>query len=219
MSDSVRTEATTHEPSSVKDAKWWLHKIADSAIPVIIASGIAGTAIYQLEDIRYKDITDGLRTQIGTQAATIQGQAATIKNEDATIAQLREQLKGTSPQLAAIQANRDAIRSQLQKFYIEGAGLFNRPVSSDADVQKLQADTTTWANAVTQWALQNMGEAATAKIHDEGTGISVIWTRRFNELHGNLMNYIVLRRRNLATLIETAAWDGVPKADDGKPFN
>ena len=102
MSDSARTEAPAHEPSSIKDAKWWLHKIADNTVPVAIASLIVGASVYQIEEVRYKDITDGLRTQIGTQAATIQGQAATIKHEDATIAQLREQLKGTSPELAAI---------------------------------------------------------------------------------------------------------------------
>ena len=70
---------------------------------------VAGTFVYQFEEARYKDITDGLRTQNGTQAAT-------IKNEDATITQLREQLKGTSPELAAIQANRDKISRRVAEF-------------------------------------------------------------------------------------------------------
>ncbi len=81
MPDSARTEATAHEPSSVKDAKWWLHKFADNTVPVVIESIIIGTGVYWIEEARYKDITDGLRTQIGTQVATIQGQAATIKPE------------------------------------------------------------------------------------------------------------------------------------------
>jgi hypothetical protein len=139
MSDSARTEPPAHEPSSVKDAKWWLHKFADNTVPVVIASLIVGTCVYQIEEARYKDITDGLRTQIGTQVETIQGQAATIKNEDATIAQLREQLKGTSPELAAIQETGMRYAPDCRTF-VQGGELFRRKISDEPSLNKWMTD-------------------------------------------------------------------------------
>lgn len=211
MSDSARTEAPAHEPSSVKDAKWWLHKFSDNTVPVVIASLIVGTCVYQIEEARYKDITDGLRTQIGTQVATIQGQAATIKNEDATITQLREQLKGRSPELAAIQANRDEIRAGLQNFYVQGGELFRRKISDEPSLNKWMTDANSWAIETQNWIAGNMGHAAVEKFVDQGNTGDVNWGDSFNQTHTNARNTIARFRRNLSTLIETAAWDGRPE--------
>jgi hypothetical protein len=188
MPDPARTEAPAHEPSSVKDAKWWLHKLADSAVPIIIASVVAGTAVYQFEEARYKDITDGLRTQIGTQAATIQGQAGTIKNEDATITQLREQLKGTSPELAAIQANRDKIRGALQNFYVQGGELFRRKVSDEPSLNKWVNDGNYWVTETEKWIAENMGQAAGEKFVDQGNTADISWGDSFNRSAASSMN-------------------------------
>ena len=208
MPDSVRTETLIPEPSSVKDAKWWFHKISESAVPIMLVSVFVGMAVYQIEETRYKDITEGFRTQIGTQAATIQGQAATIKNEDATIAQLREQLNGTSPELAAIQANRDYVRAGLQSFYVRGGELFRRKVSDEPTLNKWITDANAWVSETEKWIAENMGEAAGEKFVDMGNTADVGWVDSFNQIHTNMRNSVARFRRNLSTLIETAAWDG-----------
>jgi hypothetical protein len=64
-----------------------------------------------------------------------------------------------------------------------------------------------------------MGDAASARLLDHGTGFGVNWGKSFNPDHSNTLNYIAMIRHNLSTLIETAAWDGGHKVDDQKPFN
>ena len=211
MSDSARTEAPAHEPSSIKDAKWWLHEIADNTVPVAIASLIVGASVYQIEEVRYKDITDGLRTQIGTQAATIQGQAATIKHEDATIAQLREQLKGTSPELAAIQANRDEIRAGLQNFYVQSGELFRRKISDEPSLNKWITDANSWVTETQKWIAENMGRPPVKNswikaIRRMSTGVIPSTRRTLTRATQSPASVEISR-----TLIETAAWDGRPE--------
>src|SRR5271157_6022670 len=65
----------------------------------------------------------------GTETA----QRATIATQQATIDQLRDQLRGTSPQLAAIQAGRDRIRKQLQEFYVEAMRLDSTKVTNETE--------------------------------------------------------------------------------------
>jgi hypothetical protein len=64
-------------------------------------------------------------------AGTDSVQRATIENLKIQNGVLQEELKGTSPQLAAIQTQRDSIRRSLQEFYVHGAELFNRSISSE----------------------------------------------------------------------------------------
>ncbi len=153
---------------------------------------------------------------IKSQEIGAQNQSTTIVNLDNTIAQLQEQLKGTSPQLAAIQASRDHIRKQLQQFYISESNLFNRVVANNDDVKKLNDETMALSNIIAEWVVKNMGDAAVAKIFDPGSGIGVNWWRAFNQEHVNILNYIVMIRRNLSDLIESAAWDGSVKSGDNK---
>jgi hypothetical protein len=143
--------------------------------------------------------------------ATIQGHAATIKNEDATIAQLREQLKGTSPELAAIQANRDAFRIGLQNFYMRGGELFRRKISDEPSLNQWMTDVNSWAIETQNWIAGNMGQPAVEKFVDQGNTGDVNWGDSFNQAHTNVRNTIARFRRNLSTLIETAAWDGRPE--------
>ena len=152
---------------------------------------IAGTFVYQFEEARYKDITDGLRTQNGTQAATIQGQAATIT-------QLREQLKGTSPELAAIQANRDRIRGALQNFYVQGGELFRRKVSDEPSLNKWLNDGNSWVTETEKWIAENAGAGRRPEVHqDQGNSADVGWSNSFNQIHVNARNMIARFRRNL----------------------
>jgi len=161
---------------------------------VVLSVGLAGFVIWRSMEWRYGGVEANLQSTITTQRETI--------------VQLQEQLRGTSPQIAAIQAGRDKIRAQLQSFYIEGAVLFNRQVATAEELTALQSDTGAWAKRVAEWTQSNMGEAALAKVFDPGSGFSVNWGKAFNAEHSNTLNYITMLRRNISTLIETAAWDG-----------
>lgn len=110
------------------------------------------------------------------------------------------------------------MRAQLQKFYIEATTLFNRDVVTNDDVTRLNADVDVLANSISQWVTKNMGDAAAAKLFDPGTGFGVSWGRAHDTKHSNILNYLAMLRRNLSTLIETAAWDGTSKTDEGTPF-
>ena len=143
-------------------------------------------------------------------AATESSLQATIGTKDGLIGQLQEELKGTSPQLAAIQAGRDKIRKQLQMYYVQGGDLLNRNIGTKEEMTKFIEDANAWAKAIGDWAMKNMGEAATARIFDSETIPSLVWTNAVSPEYSNVKNYIIGVRRNLSSLIETAAWDGSP---------
>ena len=121
---------------------------------------------------------------------------------------MREQLKGTSPELAAIRANRDKIRGALQNFYVQGGELFRRKVSDEPSLNKWLNDGNSWVTETEKWIAENMGQAAGEKFVDQGNSADVGWSDSFNQIHVNARNMIARFRRNLSTLIETAAWDG-----------
>jgi len=140
--------------------------------------------------------------------STSQTDDSTIENLQAQIAQLQEELRGTSPQLAAIQAGRDKIRKKLQEFYLEGGFLAERPVKSASDVKILAQDTEKWENEVKAWAVSNLGEAASYRLFDFSIYPMAQWMNAFNGEHQNTLSIISYLRRNLSALVETAAWDG-----------
>ncbi len=211
MTESAITETSHHEPSALKDARWALQKVYENGLPILFVSAILCGLVFWVQEIRYKDKMDGLNNQIGTQKATIQEQSATIQNQSATIAQLREQLKGTSPELAAIQANRDQIRAGLKSFYVRGGELFRRKVSDEPSLNQWTADANAWALETQSWIAGNMGDAARERFLDMGNTADVGWVDSFNQIHTNMRNSVARFRRNLSTLIETAAWDGHPE--------
>lgn len=175
--------------------------IRKTPVAFLVTSALLATGVYFYEKNHYDEKIENLD---GVQKTN----EATIRNQQAQLDQLREELKGTSPQLAAIQANRDRIRKKLQEYYVKGSELFNRHITSDDEVNKLSSDVQSWATDIDNWADKNMGEAAASKIFDVGTGFGVRWSAAYNDNHSNLMSYIAMVRRNLSTLIETAAWDG-----------
>ena len=132
---------------------------------------------------------------------------AAVSSRDGEINQLQEELRGSSPQLAAIQAGRDRVRNKLQTFYVEGSRLFAVPPQADKDLPNYQRRVEAWGHNVDTWVLANMGDAAQAKIFDPGNGSGVVWTG-YGDQQSNIRNFIIMVRRNLSTLIETAAWDG-----------
>jgi uncharacterized coiled-coil protein SlyX len=211
MSNSATTEPPAHEPSALKDAKWTVHKVVENWLPIVFVSLSFGGLVFWGQKIRYKDKMDGLNNQIGTQNATIQEQSATIQNQSATIAQLREQLKGTSPELAAIQANRDTIRAGLKAFYIRGGEIFRRKVVDEPTMNNWVNDANSWYVETAKWINEHMGEAAVEKFIDMGNTADVGWGDSFSQIHTNMRNSVARYRRNLSTLIETAAWDGHPE--------
>ena len=141
-------------------------------------------------------------------AGTVSSLTSAVSARDGTIGQLQEELRGTSPQLAAIQAGRDKIRTQLQAFYVRGGTLLNRNIQSKDEMPKFIEDTDSWAKETDDWAMKNMGEAAAARIFDSEAAPSLIWGNAVSPEYSNVKNYIIGVRRNLSTVIETAAWDG-----------
>jgi hypothetical protein len=142
----------------------------------------------------------------------IDTQRDTIANQRSRIDQLQEELKGTSPQLAAIQANRDKIRTNLQKYYVSYTDQWNRSVKNEQEVHELIADVNALNAESYVWVMNNMGEAAADKLFDPGSSASFSYSKAYNADHNNVLNLIVQVRRNLSTLIETAAWDGKPRS-------
>jgi septal ring factor EnvC (AmiA/AmiB activator) len=59
---------------------------------------------------------------------------ATIQALQSTKGQLQEELKGTSPELAAIQANRNAVRRQLQQYYVEAGEFLQKPMGTKEQI-------------------------------------------------------------------------------------
>jgi hypothetical protein len=140
----------------------------------------------------------------------IDTQRDTIENQRSRIEQLQEELKGTSPQLAAIQANRDKVRVKLQKYYVLYTALWNRPVKSEQDIHGFTSDVNALNTESYDWIMNNMGEAAADKLFDPGSSPSLTFGMAYNADHNGALNLIAQARRNLSTLIETAAWDGKP---------
>ena len=110
--------------------------IRTAPVAFLVTSCVLAAIVYWWMGTRYGDQISDLQITLGTKDATIKKQGVdshyqelTVTNLQNTITQLQEQLKGASPQLAALQANRDKIRKQLQLFYILGGDLLSRSVS------------------------------------------------------------------------------------------
>jgi hypothetical protein len=181
--------------------------IRKAPVAFIATAAVMAVGFHWFENKQHTDEVGGLRTIIGTHEAT-------IKNQETTIAQLQEQLKGISPQLAAIQAGRDKIRRQLQQFYITSGELLYRQPKTDDDVDQLERDADQWANQCVTWIASNMGDAARERFLEPSQMAGLIWSGAVNQKQNNVRNYIINARKNLSTLIETAAWDGTSASKD-----
>jgi|GEM_PF-4426340 len=84
--------------------------------------------------------------------------------------------------------DRRIIKEQLQKFYVGGIELLNRPVSSDAEFSWYVNDYQTWAQSTAAWIEQNMGPPAKARFLDTYGRLSYTYARKFNQAHNSLIN-------------------------------
>jgi hypothetical protein len=211
-------------PELVRFAHWaWNHLLGEgqmirrAPLALIILSAIIASGLHWLDNKSHNEEVSSLDNVISTKDATIQkqdenerSQATTISSLQNTIAQLNEELKGTSPQLAAIQASRDEIRKHLQRSYVEGGELWNRAITTPADVDALDLDVGAWSERTSAWIESNMGVAAKERFLDPGQLAGLSWSNSVNQKHNNIRNFLINTRKNLSTLIETAAWDGQP---------
>ena len=131
----------------------------------------------------------------------------------ATVGQLQNELKGASPQLAAMQARRAAVRDKLLEFYVAAGPLIDTEISAfgtdkkamDEEISSLQQHATQWTNETAMFLQQNLGPAARDRFLDVSNMPTYGYPigGEYMELKNNLAN----RRKNLSILIETAAYD------------
>jgi hypothetical protein len=131
----------------------------------------------------------------------------------ATVGQLQNELKGASPQLAAMQARRAAIRDKLLEFYVAAGPLIDTEISAfgtdkkamDEAVSSLQQHAAQWTNETAMFLEQNLGPAARDRFLDVSN--MMIYTYGVGGEYDKLKNNLANRRKNLSILIETAAYD------------
>jgi hypothetical protein len=170
--------------------------IKDAPIAFLVGVAFLGVVIFAVLDWHYSG-------EVATQSAT-------IENQKSHIAVLEEENKGVQPQQAAINAKRKALVEQLEKFYVESTPLLNANLPKDisaADFSHYQQEVNEWVARTSKWIQQNMGEPARDRFLDYGQGFSFNWNRAVNEQHNGDINLLGAYRKNLATLIETNAWD------------
>jgi len=132
----------------------------------------------------------------------------------ATVGQLQNELKGASPQLAAMQARRAAARNKLLELYVAVGPLIGKPIPVNLNDKKgmeeafssLQQRAALWTNETAAFIEQNLGPAARDRFLDVSNMPIYGWGNAI-EGYDALMNTLANRRKNLSLLIETAAYD------------
>jgi hypothetical protein len=130
---------------------------------------------------------------------------------------LREELKGASPQLAALQSRRIRERDNLLRLYAEAGPLLRREIPHISQhnmapepeaAKRFIADTQQWSMATSEWLRQNLGETARERFIDTGSsGPPASFNYSFDSEVNRAYNTTMILRRNLALIIETAAYD------------
>jgi hypothetical protein len=113
-------------------------------------------------------------------------------------------------QAEAVPDKRAAIRTRLQQFYIVGGQILDANIPKDilpADFKKYEELGDSWTTETANWIGENIGLAARAKFLDRSSAPFLIYDRKVNDTHNNIINALVAYRKNLSTLIETSAWD------------
>jgi hypothetical protein len=132
----------------------------------------------------------------------------------ATIGQLQNELKGASPQLAAIQARRVAVRGRLLELYVMAGPLIGKEIptnyndenSMKQSMSVLEQDASTWAAQTASFIEENLGPAARERFLDISNMPTYNWVSA-SPSYESVMNRLVNRRKNLTLLIETSAYD------------
>jgi hypothetical protein len=147
---------------------------------------------------------------------------AALTEKQTTIDELHEELKGESPQLAAIQARRAASRSKLLEFYVSAGPLLVLPIAARSDRMDRHAFTEEdvrdfltrehdWETTTSDWLGATLGIAAKSHFLDmtscaTGFGANQQWLVSDGRYSDALIKVVCLRR-NLSSLIETGAYD------------
>jgi hypothetical protein len=201
-------------PEWLKTVQWFVHHftregqmIRQAPVAFIVTSVLTAWGFHWFENKQHADEVSGLKTVVATHEAT-------MKNQEATITQLQDQLRGTSPQLAAIQAGRDKIRAKLQEFYTTSGELVERKIETEADFDKYESDINKWKDTCAHWIESNMGVAARERFLDPAQLPSLAFEKAVNPRQNNVLNNFLVLRKILSVLIETAAWDGLPPSKD-----
>ena len=142
---------TPEVPGAIIWLRWLAHlAFGDLAVirrtwqTILILAAAASVAIWFFDKERYEARLSNFDPAEHIDKSTIQNQSTTIE-------QLQDELKGTSPQLAAIQAGRDRIRQKLQEFYVQGGVLFNRGILKPEDIKSYGFEADAWANIAGAW--------------------------------------------------------------------
>jgi hypothetical protein len=118
---SADVKPPPEDPGWVKTVRWLWHysvgegrAIKKAPVATLIVWGALGYASYWYLSAHYTERLDNLTTA----NAALQ----------ATVGQLQNELKGASPQLAAMQARRAAIRDKLLEFYVAAGPLIDAQI-------------------------------------------------------------------------------------------
>ena len=148
---------------------------------------------------------------------------STIQNQQSRIAILEGELKGASPQLAALEARRAASRKHLLGMYIAAGPLmridgpipdlpenrYGLHVVEDYEKQ-VTASVDKWEKETSEWIGDNLGPAAQARFLDVSNMPTYVWTFKYGGYNYTLsfqMNRLSNERKNLSLLIESSAYD------------
>lgn len=114
-------------------------------------------------------------------------------------------------QTSAKTKNHAVEKAQLQKFYMEGGELLQKPITketSDADFKIYENECNAWLNKTIVWIQENMGDAAKARFLDISGNLSFSYPNAKNEEHAHIISGINNFRKNLQVLIvEFDAWN------------
>ena len=194
------------DPALVKTVRWlWHHIVGEgraikkAPVATIVVWGALSYASYLYLSSHYAERLDNLTT------------ANTALQ--ATVGQLQNELKGASPQLAAMQARRAAVRDKLLGFYVAIGPLIGKQISVSPTDQKefeealtpLLSDAVKWTEETATFINQNLGPAARDRFLDVSNMPTYGWGSI--PAYDKLMNLLSNRRKNLSLLIETAAYD------------
>jgi len=140
----------------------------------------------------------------------IDTQRDTIENQRNRIDQLQEELKGVSPQLAALQARRTKAREKLLELYVAAAPLIGKELpkeiySNEQALDNLESEIRGWETSTANWIKDNVAIAAESRFLDISNMPIYGWGG--GPRYDRMMNKLANERKNLALLIETAAYD------------
>jgi hypothetical protein len=99
---------------------------------------------------------------------------------------------------------------QLQKFYGEAGPIIEANLPKDISTEDFEKWVTTaqaWADTTANWIDENLGPAAVARFTDRSGALTFSYSGAANPKHEAMINGLTQLRKNLATIIESRAWD------------